>query len=263
MTPLSVAEQDRLLRAKYAQFRLVGGGYWIGVWEGTLRPICQTYRIRIVYFSRRYFDGWHVDNPYVEVFVMDPPIGRDPRGTGEAPQHVYRGGYPPDYPALCIYDPRDDHWLPDEAIVERIIPWTIKWLFFHEEWLLSGEWKGGGRHPESAAPCLTQEDLDPESRARRDQLRNAAFHRLGRKIGAFASCPLMEAASAGFFPPPSWRSLSDVSWPEVQSQLASILLQVPQRAVSLPLVWAPDLQPITSSTSISIEDARSSLPSAA
>jgi hypothetical protein len=262
MTPLSVIEQDRLIRAQCPQFQLVGGGHWIGVWEGTLRPICQTYRIRIVYFSRRYFDGWHLDNRYVEVFVMDPPICADPRGTGEPPQHVYSLDHPPDFPALCIYDPVEDHWRPNEPIVDRIIPWTIKWLFFHEEWLLSGAWKGGGRHPESSSPCLTQEDLDPESRVRRDQLRNAAFHRLGRRIGAFASCPLTEAASAGSFPPRSWRSLSDVSWPQVQSQLASILLQVPRRAVSLPSAWAPDLPPTTSSTSISIEDARSSLLSA-
>ena len=97
MRPLSVEEQDRALRAFCPQFRLVLHAGWIGIWEGTLRPICQTYRVRIVYFSRRCFDGWCLENRYVNVFVIDPPIGADPRGTGEPPQHVYRLAYPPEW----------------------------------------------------------------------------------------------------------------------------------------------------------------------
>src|SRR5262245_3441284 len=165
MLPLSVDEQDRDLRAECPQFRLVAHAGWMAVWDGTLRPICQTYRIRIAYFSRRYFDGWYLANRYISVFVIDPPIGPNPRGTGEPPQHVYRLGHSPAFPALCIYDPIEDHWQPSEAIVERIIPWTIKWLFFHEEWLLSDEWKGGGRHPEIPPACLNKDHLDSERRA--------------------------------------------------------------------------------------------------
>src|ERR1700752_1585139 len=205
MRALSVEEQDRKLRADCPQFNLVAHLDWMGVWEGTLKPVCQTYRIRIVYFPRWNFDGWSLRNHFLEIFVMDPPIGPDPRGTGDPPQHVYRLDHPPEFPALCIYDPVDDAWLPSEPIVRRIIPWAIKWLLFHEIWVATGEWKGGGRHPELPAPCLTQEDSDPESCARREQFRNAAFHSLGRRIGGFASSLLMEAASEGFFQPLSSR----------------------------------------------------------
>src|SRR5271169_2840581 len=103
MRPLSVVEQDQKLRAECPQFRLVVHGGWIAVWEGRLRPICQTYRVRIVYFAKRYFEGWDLTCPYLSVFVIDPPIGPDPRGTGEPPQHVYRLGYPADMPRLCIH----------------------------------------------------------------------------------------------------------------------------------------------------------------
>ena len=157
---LSVDEQDARLRAECPQFKLVAHGEWVGVWEGTVRPICQTYRIRIVYFSRRMFPGFDLANPILSVFVMDPPIGADPRGTGEPPQHVYRLGCHPDFPRLCIYDPHDDKWRPTEYIVDRIIPWTIKWLFFHEEWVESGVWKGEGRHPE-IPECRTQQGQHP------------------------------------------------------------------------------------------------------
>jgi hypothetical protein len=258
---LSVDEQDQRLRAECPQFKLFAHVGWMGVWEGTLKPICQTYRIRIVYFRRRFFDGFHLANPYISVFVIDPPIGPDPRGAGEPPQHVYRLGHPPAFPALCIYDPVEDDWSPSEAIVNRIIPWTIKWLFFHEEWVLSGEWKGGGRHPEIPEPCLKDEDLDPESRVQRERSRNAAFHRLGRKIGVFASFPLMEAASAGSFPPQSWLDLSGASPADVQSHLASTLLQAPRQAASSPWAWVPDTRQPIFSTFTSPEDARSFLPS--
>ena len=75
--PLSVEEQDARLRAECPQFSLVAHNPWVGVWEGTLRPICQTYRVRIIYFARRVFRGFILDNPYVSVVVIDPPIGAD------------------------------------------------------------------------------------------------------------------------------------------------------------------------------------------
>jgi hypothetical protein len=119
--------------------------------------------------------------------------------------------------------------VPDEYIFERIIPWIIKWFFFYEEWLASGEWKGGGKHPELPQPCRT-DDLDLASRARRDQFRNAEFHRLGQRIGVFASSLLMEAASAGSVPPQSWLDLRGITPADLQSHLTSILLQVPRQA---------------------------------
>lgn len=258
MPALSVEEQDQRLRAECPQFRLVAHAGWIGVWEGTLRPVCQTYRIRILYFARRFFPGWDLANHSLSITVLDPPIGPDPRGTGEPPRHVFSLGRPPEFPALCVFDPKEDMWRPSEPIVERIIPWTIKWLFFHEEWVASGVWKGGGRHPELPQPCLTQDDdLDPESRARQEQSRNDGFHRLGRKIGVFASCPLMEAASAGYFPPPPWPPWNGITPVEARSQLTSILLQAPRLAASSPSAWAPGSRLPTFSTSTSGGDAKS------
>ncbi len=258
MPPLSVDEQDRKLRAECPQFRLVAHHGWMGIWEGPLTPICQTYWVRLVYFSRRFFDGYYLDNPYISVFVIDPPIGPDPRGTGVPPQHVYRLGHDPAFPRLCIYDPVDDDWQPSEFIVDRIIPWTIKWLFFHEEWVASGEWKGGGLHPEIPEPCLKDDDCDPEKHVRREQFRSAEFHRLGRKIGVFASCPLMVAASGGSFPPQFWQSWNAATPAALPSLLASTLSQEPQPAASSVLDWRQDTPPVNSATSMSIAEMKSS-----
>jgi len=259
LAPLAVEEQDARLRAACPQFSLVAYNPWVGVWEGTLRPICQTYRVRIIYFARRVFRGFILDNPYVSVFVIDPPIGANPRGTGEPPQHVFRLGHHPDFPRLCIYDPVDDRWEPSEYIVDRIVPWTIKWLFFHEEWVASGEWKGGGRHPE-LPQCQTQDDLDPASLARREQLRTAEFHRLGRKIGVFASLLSMAAASGACSLLRSCRQLNIATPEDVQSQIISILQLGPRLAASSPSVLAPAWTPSDSSTFTSDGDPKSSHP---
>ena len=34
-------------------------------------------------------------------------------------------------------------------LVDTIVPWSILWLFYFEDWLETDEWKGGGMHPDS------------------------------------------------------------------------------------------------------------------
>jgi len=50
---------------------------------------------------------------------------------------------------LCLYLPGTGGWNSSKFISQTIIPWALVWLFYFEEWLLSGEWKGGGVHPPS------------------------------------------------------------------------------------------------------------------
>ncbi len=60
MTYLSVDEQDAEIRRLFPDFRLTAHADWIGVWEGPVTPASKTYAIRIVYFRRRFFDGWNL-----------------------------------------------------------------------------------------------------------------------------------------------------------------------------------------------------------
>lgn len=48
---------------------------------------------------------------------------------------------------LCLYLPNAGEWNPSKFISETIVPWTLLWLFYFEEWLATNEWKGGGVHP--------------------------------------------------------------------------------------------------------------------
>jgi hypothetical protein len=188
MTYLSVDEQDAAIRRLFPDFRLTAHADWIGVWEGSVRPASKTYTIRIVYFRRRFFDGWYLSNHYVTVHVVDPLIGKIMRDGDDLP-HIYWNDRAPDWPALCLWDPDEMFWDPEMSIATTIIPWTSEWLLFFEYWQISGEFLGPGRHPcrrRNACP-KPLETSDPATRARRERFRNDEFHRIGRKTGVFGS----------------------------------------------------------------------------
>lgn len=46
---------------------------------------------------------------------------------------------------LCLY--RFQEFSSDKLLSDTIIPWTIEWLYYYEIWLATGEWQGGGEHP--------------------------------------------------------------------------------------------------------------------
>ena len=200
MIGLSVREQDRAIGAVFPGFRLTLNAGWMGVWQGALTPIMRRYGIRVTYFRRRFFETWTLRSAYVAIQVVDPPIGLDPRGTGQSPPHIYYNSADPQNPWLCLYDPKERVWSPGERIAETIIPWTSDWLFFFEGWLATGKWEGGGRHPERK-PCPRIDRSHPEKRDRLDRSVADGFHRYGRRAGVFASLPSMAAAFEGCFPP--------------------------------------------------------------
>jgi hypothetical protein len=35
-------------------------------------------------------------------------------------------------------------------IDQTFVPWATTWLYYFEDWLITDEWKGGGRHPDPA-----------------------------------------------------------------------------------------------------------------
>lgn len=144
---LPVEAQGRRLVQAYPTFTTVAMTGWFGIWEGTLRPVMQSYRVRVRYIRYNPLTCGLLNHPHVEVFVLDPKIGHDPRGTGEPPPHVFLLGHSPEYPALCLFDPARREWSPADHIAETIIPWSIEWLMWFELWVWDGIWRGGGRHP--------------------------------------------------------------------------------------------------------------------
>lgn len=78
-----------------------------------------------------------------ELLVLDP----DPRvlAVGRKVPHTY----PHDGPGtkLCLWLPDAHEWAATMKLSETYLPWAAEWLDYFEEWLVTGEWAGGGAHP--------------------------------------------------------------------------------------------------------------------
>jgi hypothetical protein len=75
----------------------------------------------------------------ITIFIKDPPIKTE--FNGKKAEHLYKDG------SLCLFFPKAKEFDSKKLIVDYIVPWIALWLFFYEIWLVTGDWKGGGIHP--------------------------------------------------------------------------------------------------------------------
>jgi hypothetical protein len=100
-------------------------------WRGLIQPkeLSVEYLVAV-----RYRAG---ERPAVK--VANPKLQlRD----GQRPPHLYPGN------ELCLYLPHAREWDPMMTIADTIIPWASEWLLNYEIWLGTGDWTGGGEHPQ-------------------------------------------------------------------------------------------------------------------
>lgn len=95
-------------------------------------PLSRIYKILLVYIQ-----GY---TPYV--YVLNPSLS-ELKKTDQAIPHLY------DHQRykLCLHYPYTNDYNHNEEIGQQYIPWIKHWLYYFEEWLYSGEWKGGGIEP--------------------------------------------------------------------------------------------------------------------
>lgn len=99
-------------------------------------PLGRLYDLRIAQAPRR--------RPRVYV---DAPDLRGIAGGRRLP-HVYSQSPV----SLCLYLPGTGEWEPWMPIDRTLVPWSILWLGYFEDWLHSDDWKGGGVHPLAREP---------------------------------------------------------------------------------------------------------------
>lgn len=75
----------------------------------------------------------------IKIFIRDPLIKTEL--NGKKAEHLYKDG------SLCLFFPKAKEFNSKNLIVDNIVPWISLWLFFYEVWLVTGDWKGGGIHP--------------------------------------------------------------------------------------------------------------------
>ena len=115
-------------------------------WEFDLQSnsLSQVYRVLIIY---------HIDNYTPDVFILNEEVWEISK-TKEIP-HLY------DFEKirLCLYYPSFREWTQYMDLCTTFISWIALWLYFYEEWLYSGEWKGGGKHPEPIHDEVEQKEI--------------------------------------------------------------------------------------------------------
>lgn len=134
---INLAKQKLLVRRDWPTFSAVIKGNVL-IARGTLKPtqITAEYSVRIEY---------QLGSP-PKAFVEDPKLTRR-AGAADTPiPHTY-DGTSPGKERPCVFYPRED-WSPTKAVSKTVIPWLMAWLVDYELWHATGEWMGGGRHPE-------------------------------------------------------------------------------------------------------------------
>lgn len=119
--------QANVLTSKYPGSRIVSLGQKNMIWQGKLKPtpFSQSYLIQVKYALK--------NRP--NVFVLEPEL------TEENIPHRFADD------SLCLFRYKYRDWDYTMRIADTIIPWTSLWLYYYEQWLVNGEWLGGGDHP--------------------------------------------------------------------------------------------------------------------
>jgi hypothetical protein len=130
LQPVSLLEQIAMMKRYFPEF------HWrwkqnVVTWIGEIQPapLSRRYRVRIIHQLYRAPD----------VYVLQPQLvnGRN----DESLPHTYPGD------RLCLYHPQKREWSQQRHIATTIVPWTSLWLFYYEIWQVTGDWMGGGEHP--------------------------------------------------------------------------------------------------------------------
>ena len=118
---MSIARISALIARAFPSFREVFNVGFAACWEGDFAPNARSYRISILYEPDYEFEYGAVQYELLSVRVVSPPIGLDPRGTGERPPHIYLdedgNGF-----SLCLYDWRQEEWFRADPSPIRSFP---------------------------------------------------------------------------------------------------------------------------------------------
>lgn len=103
-------------------------------WLGKIRPtpLSKEYTVSITYKMWEAPKIWIVGKELERLDSLNFP-------------HYYEKNEDDEMVRICLY--RYDEFSVDKLISNTIIPWTVEWLYFYEIWLATGEWCGGGQHP--------------------------------------------------------------------------------------------------------------------
>lgn len=130
------------MRRHFPGLKLILDLPWISIWEGELRPVSETYRVRVV--DQRGFDDGRIicAARWPSVRVISPALSRRSEAPDQSVPHLYGAHDNARGAELCLFYPTDREWREHMLMAESIVPWTVEWLFYYEMWHVTGEWGG-------------------------------------------------------------------------------------------------------------------------
>lgn len=114
-------------------------------WSGKIRPspLSKEYVVVLFYHLGESPKVWVVGN---ELEQLDNPNF----------PHKFRIDCENKMVRICLY--RYAEFNSSKFLSNTIIPWTVEWLYFYELWLATGEWLGGGEHPDVGKEKTDEDD---------------------------------------------------------------------------------------------------------
>lgn len=126
----TISQQLGNIRTKYGHFKSVIKRNSIII-NGQIRPTSRSenYSFVLEYTLNK--------NPKVR--IVSPNLVRN--NKGEKIPHMYAQKH------LCLYRPKYNEFKSSDFLSATIIPWIALWLYYYEQWHITGRWLGGGEHP--------------------------------------------------------------------------------------------------------------------
>ena len=130
----SIVEQRVALIKAYPESSILIENRKKLVWYGLISPtaISKKYKVIIIYEL----------NKSPEVYVIGDELEK--LDAADFP-HNYNIDKKNKMVKICIYRYRE--FSSSKILADTIVPWTVEWLYFYENWLATGKWLGGGAHP--------------------------------------------------------------------------------------------------------------------
>jgi hypothetical protein len=129
--PISPAAQLVNLRGQNPQgIGSVKNGRLTWQFDARPVPVNRRYRLKLDYALPR----------PPQIFIIDP--NPHTLAAGRTIPHLYDQARA----QLCLYLPKTGEWHDRRFLSETFVPWSVLWLLYFEDWLVSDEWNGGGVH---------------------------------------------------------------------------------------------------------------------
>lgn len=124
-------QQVNSIKSKFREFKIVHDPSYLKIFAN-IRPTSRSvsYEVKIKYKL----------NQYPQIWVLNPALKRNLKN--EKIPHMY------DQKRLCLFQPKYGEFRFSDYLSETIIPWVSLWLYHYENWHMTGNWEGGGEHPE-------------------------------------------------------------------------------------------------------------------